>query len=58
MNPLLTIAQVATALSVSERTVYRLIADGKLVTVKIADNTTRVRESDLDEFLDRQVSGV
>lgn len=56
MNPLLTIAQVAEVLQMSERTVYRLIKEGKLVAVQIPSEyrtVTRVRESELDAFLDR-----
>jgi excisionase family DNA binding protein len=51
MNPLLTIGQVATALQISERTVYRLIKTGQITTVKVG-SSTRIRESEIDRLLD------
>jgi excisionase family DNA binding protein len=51
MDPILTIPQVAEYLSVSERTVWRMIADGRLATIKFG-SSTRIRESELSRFLD------
>lgn len=46
------IGQVAKALSVTDKTVYRMLSDGRLVGVKIG-NRWRVRAVDLDTFLKR-----
>jgi excisionase family DNA binding protein len=49
---LLRIAQVATALASSSRTVERLIAAGELPTVRLGDGSTRVRVTDLDAYVE------
>lgn len=53
MDPLLTIPKVAEYLSVSQRTVWRMIQDGRLIPVKFG-SSTRVRESELNRFLDEE----
>lgn len=47
---LLTIQAVAAGLSVSQRTVWKLIAEGRLVSVKVG-RSTRVRREDLEAFV-------
>lgn len=51
MDQLLTIPEAAKWLTVSDRTVYRLMREGKLATVKIG-GSTRIRESELIRYLD------
>jgi excisionase family DNA binding protein len=53
-DTLLTAAEVADQLRVSTMTVYRLIRRGELPAVRVGRNY-RVRESDLEAFLDAQV---
>jgi excisionase family DNA binding protein len=47
---LLTVAEVAAAMRVSNMTVYRLIKGGELAAVRVGKNY-RIRESDLERFL-------
>lgn len=47
---LLTVAEVAAAMRVSNMTVYRLIKTGELPAVRVGKNY-RLRESDLERFL-------
>jgi excisionase family DNA binding protein len=52
---LLTVAEVATTMRVSNMTVYRLIKNGDLPALRVGKNY-RIRESDVDVFLsDRSV---
>jgi excisionase family DNA binding protein len=51
---LLTAGEVADRLRVSTMTVYRLIRRGELPAVRVGRNY-RVRESDLDAYLEAQV---
>jgi excisionase family DNA binding protein len=46
-----TVPQAAEALAVSRSTVYRLIADGLLETIKVRSRT-RVRPGAIDRYLD------
>lgn len=48
---LLTYADCADALALSERTVKRLVAKGELPAVRIGPGTSRVRVTDLDAFV-------
>jgi excisionase family DNA binding protein len=48
---LLTVAEVAAAMRVSNMTVYRLIKGGELPAVRVGKNY-RIRESDLARFID------
>jgi excisionase family DNA binding protein len=52
---LLTVSEVASAMRVSNMTVYRLIKAGELPAVRVGKNY-RIRERDLEAFLiDRSV---
>lgn len=54
---LLTVAEVAGTMRVSNMTVYRMIKSGELPAIRVGKNY-RIRESDLDKYLDeRQVEG-
>lgn len=50
---LLTVAEVAGAMRVSNMTVYRLIKSGELPAVRVGKNY-RLRESDLERFLEER----
>jgi len=50
---LLTVAEVASVMRVSRMTVYRLIRRGQLKAIRVGRNY-RVRENDLDEYLESQ----
>jgi excisionase family DNA binding protein len=47
---LLTVAEVAAVMRVSNMTVYRLIKAGELAAIRVGKNY-RVRESDVDRYL-------
>ena len=47
---LLTVAEVARTMRVSNMTVYRLIKSGQLAAVRVGKNY-RIRESDVDRYL-------
>ena len=49
-GPLLTVAEVAEVLRVSNMTVYRLIKGGELAALRVGKNY-RIRESELEIFL-------
>ena len=49
-GPLLTVAEVAEVLRVSNMTVYRLIKSGELPALRVGKNY-RIRESELEAFL-------
>ena len=52
---LLTVAEVAGTMRVSNMTIYRLIKSGQLAAVRVGKNY-RIRESDVDRYLqDRAV---
>jgi excisionase family DNA binding protein len=54
---LLTVAEVAGTMRVSNMTIYRMIKSGELPAIRVGKNY-RIRESDLDRYLDeRQVEG-
>jgi excisionase family DNA binding protein len=50
MGPLLTVAEVAQVLRVSNMTVYRLIKAGEMPALRVGKNY-RIRESELEAFL-------
>jgi excisionase family DNA binding protein len=50
---LLTVSEVASAMRVSNMTVYRLIKSGELPAVRVGKNY-RLRESDLERFLEER----
>lgn len=47
---LLTVAEVAQHMRVSNMTVYRLIKSGQLAAIRVGKNY-RIRESDVDRYL-------
>jgi excisionase family DNA binding protein len=47
---LLTVAEVATAMRVSNMTVYRMIKQGELAAVRVGHHY-RIREADLERYL-------
>jgi excisionase family DNA binding protein len=49
-GPLLTVAEVAEVLRVSNMTVYRLIKGGELAALRVGKNY-RIREDELEAFL-------
>lgn len=54
---LLTVAEVAATMRISNMTVYRLIKSGDLPAIRVGKNY-RIRESDMNRYLDdRQVEG-
>jgi excisionase family DNA binding protein len=54
---LLTVAEVAATMRVSNMTVYRLIKNGDLPALRVGKNY-RIRESDVDAYLsERSVQG-
>ena len=53
---LLTVREVADAMRVSTMTVYRLIRSGALPAIRVGKHF-RIRERDLDVFLDTQTVG-
>ena len=48
----LTVQQIAQALSLNRQTVYNWIDDGKLPALQVGPRRVRVRQSDLDAFLE------
>ena len=52
-----TIKDVAERLSVSTKTVYRLINEGVLIPIKIRRNT-RIKETELDQYIDSIKGGL
>ncbi|MFU8840028.1 MAG: helix-turn-helix domain-containing protein [Nitriliruptoraceae bacterium] len=53
-GPLLTVAEVADVLRVSNMTVYRLIKAGDLPAIRVGKNY-RIREADLTRYLDHGI---
>jgi excisionase family DNA binding protein len=52
LTRLVTIPEVAARLGVSVRKTWRLVAEGKLKTVRVGVRGTRVIESDLERFIE------
>lgn len=52
-DKLLTINDVAKKLRVTSATVFRLMKKGELTFVKVSRRFTRIRERDLEDFIDR-----
>ena len=50
--------QGAAYLSVGERTVDRMIADGTLILYQVRDRIFRLKKSDLDELIDNLPPGM
>lgn len=51
---LLTVAEVASMMRVSNMTVYRLIKSGQLSAIRVGKNY-RIREADVDRYLTERV---
>ena len=54
---LLTISEVARRLSVTPRTVHRYLAAGKLPRVQLSERAVRIREGDLERFIEARLKG-
>jgi excisionase family DNA binding protein len=50
-RPLLTVAEAADELAVTDRFIRKLIADGDLRAVKVGARVVRIRRTDLEEVL-------
>lgn len=57
MHPLLTVAQVAEFLSVSESLIYRLASDGEIPCYRIGKGALRFREQDIESYLASHLHG-
>jgi excisionase family DNA binding protein len=57
MSPLLTVAQVAQLLAVSESLVYRLASDGEIPCYRIGKGTLRFRPDDIESYLSSRLNG-
>ncbi|MFZ5644122.1 MAG: helix-turn-helix domain-containing protein [Bacillota bacterium] len=55
-NEIMTIAQVAKYLQISEVTTYRLVQEGKIPAFKVGRGW-RVKREDLKEFIEKQKRG-
>lgn len=53
---LLTVAEVARAMRVSNMTVYRLIKGGQLSAIRVGKNY-RIRETEVDRYLTERIVG-
>jgi excisionase family DNA binding protein len=49
---LLTVAEVAERLSISQRTVWAMIADGRLPAIRLARRATRVDAADVERLIE------
>ena len=56
-NELLTVAQAAEYLKLSDKTIRRLIQSHKLLASKVGDRSWRIRESDIEKYLDEHKTG-
>lgn len=56
-NELLTVAQAAKYLKVSDKTVRRLISDNKLLAAKVGNRSWRIKESDIEAYLQAHSNG-
>lgn len=55
-DQLLTLADVARLLQLSERSIYRLVASGELPGFKPGGGAWRFRRADVDAWIDAQVN--
>lgn len=53
----MTVAQAAEKLQVSKKTILRRIADGSLSSHRIGPQTIRIKEEDLDKYLNSKRQG-
>ena len=54
---LLTIEEIAEKLRVNQSTIFRLMKSGKLPYIKVSRRFTRIREEDLEYFLNKHTFG-
>ena len=57
MNPLLTVAQVAELLAVSESLIYRLASSGEIPCYRIGKGALRFRPEDIESYLSSHIHG-
>lgn len=55
--PLLTVREVSDRLSLSTRTVWRLIDDGSLPAIAVSERAVRVTPADLETYLESRRKG-
>ncbi len=56
-DELLTIAQAASYLQLSDKTIRRLIADNHLIASKVGNRTWRIRMQDIENYLNAHANG-
>lgn len=56
-DELLTVAQAAKYLKLSEKTIRRLIASKKLTASKVGDRPWRIKASDIESYLSAHTNG-
>ena len=56
-NDILTVSQVAEYLQISEKTVRRLIANGGLTASKVGGRSWRIKETDIEQYLNANTNG-
>ena len=56
-DALLTVAQAADYLKISDKTVRRLISDQKILAAKVGNRAWRIKESDIEAYLQAHSNG-
>jgi excisionase family DNA binding protein len=56
-NDLMTVSQTAKYLQLSDKTIRRLIKDGRLPVSKVSDRSLRIRTSDVDAYVQANLNG-
>ncbi|WP_392391038.1 helix-turn-helix transcriptional regulator [Nocardioides sp. LHD-245] len=56
-DPLLDLAQAAAYLTLSERTVRRLVASGQLGCIQLSPRKMRIRRSELERYVSASTTG-
>jgi excisionase family DNA binding protein len=56
-DELLTVSQAADYLKLSEKTVRRLISSQKLLAAKVGDRSWRIKESNIEAYLQANTNG-
>lgn len=56
ITDILTVSQVAKYLQISDKTVRRLIADGKLTASKVGGRSWRIKKTDIEKYLDKHTN--
>lgn len=54
---LYTVAEAADYLKLSTKTILRLIADGKITASKVSDRSWRIKNTDIEEYLESNTNG-